>query len=61
MILRFDRHAAELPPPSDPDPAGARVVQELMGGRFGEMSTLMNYTFQSFNFRNRRRRGPSTT
>ncbi len=24
-----------------------------MGGRFGEMSTLMNYTFQSFNFRNR--------
>jgi hypothetical protein len=25
--------------------------QELMGGKFGEMSTLMNYTFQSFNFR----------
>jgi Mn-containing catalase len=24
-----------------------------MGGRFGEMSTLMNYTFQSFNFRGR--------
>ena len=24
-----------------------------MGGRFGEMSTLMNYTFQSFNFRDR--------
>src|SRR3954465_15947739 len=24
-----------------------------MGGKFGEMSTLMNYTFQSFNFRNR--------
>ncbi|MEA2321816.1 MAG: Mn-containing catalase, partial [Solirubrobacteraceae bacterium] len=23
------------------------------GGKFGEMSTLMNYTFQSFNFRNR--------
>ena len=22
-----------------------------MGGKFGEMSTLMNYTFQSFNFR----------
>jgi Mn-containing catalase len=32
---------------------GAAHVQELMGGRFGEMSTLMNYTFQSFNFRNR--------
>jgi Mn-containing catalase len=24
-----------------------------MGGRFGEMSTLMNYTFQSFNLRDR--------
>jgi Mn-containing catalase len=53
MILRIDRLGVELPPPSDPDPAGAAAVQELMGGRFGEMSTLMNYTFQSFNFRNR--------
>jgi Mn-containing catalase len=53
MILRIDRWGTELPPPSDPDPKAAAVVQELMGGRFGEMSTLMNYTFQSFNFRNR--------
>jgi Mn-containing catalase len=53
MILRIDRLGTELPPPSDPDPAGAAAVQELMGGRFGEMSTLMNYTFQSFNFRGR--------
>jgi Mn-containing catalase len=53
MILRIDRVGTELPPPSDPDPAGAMAVQELMGGRFGEMSTFMNYTFQSFNFRNR--------
>jgi Mn-containing catalase len=53
MILRIDRWGTELPPPSDPDPEGAKAVQELMGGRFGEMSTLMNYTFQSFNFRNR--------
>ena len=53
MIQRFDRLQVELPPPSDPDPNGASAVQELMGGRFGEMSTLMNYTFQSFNFRNR--------
>ena len=43
----------ELPPPSDPDPAGAAAVQELMGGRFGEMSTFLNYTFQSWNFRDR--------
>jgi Mn-containing catalase len=53
MTLRIDRLQTELPPPSDPDPAGAEAVQELMGGRFGEMSTLMNYTFQSFNFRDR--------
>jgi Mn-containing catalase len=53
MILRIDRIQTEMPAPSDPDPAGAARVQELMGGRFGEMSTLMNYTFQSFNFRNR--------
>jgi Mn-containing catalase len=53
MILRIDRIATELPPPSDPDPAGAAAVQELLGGRFGEMSTFMNYTFQSWNFRNR--------
>jgi Mn-containing catalase len=53
MILRIDRLATELPPPSEPDPAGAAAVQELMGGRFGEMSTFLNYTFQSFNFRGR--------
>jgi Mn-containing catalase len=53
MILRIDRWATELPPPSDPDPDGAACVQELMGGKFGELSTFMNYTFQSFNFRNR--------
>ncbi|MCP9491871.1 MAG: manganese catalase family protein [Solirubrobacteraceae bacterium MAG38_C4-C5] len=53
MIHRFDRWLTELPPPSDPDPAGAAVVQELFGGRFGEMSTFMNYTMQSFNFRNK--------
>jgi Mn-containing catalase len=53
MILRIDRLQTQLPPPSDPDPAGAAAVQELLGGKFGEMSTFMNYTYQSFNFRNR--------
>jgi Mn-containing catalase len=53
MILRFDRIGTELPPPSEPDPEAAQAVQELLGGRFGEMSTFLNYTFQSFNFRNR--------
>ena len=58
MIIRIDRVATELPPPSEPDPAGAAAVQELMGGRFGEMSTFMNYTFQSFNFRARQHARP---
>ena len=53
MILRIDRLQTELPGPSTPDPAGAAAVQELLGGKFGEMSTFMNYTYQSFNFRNR--------
>ena len=53
MILRVDRLQTELPPPSDPDPVGASAVQELLGGKFGEMSTFMNYTYQSFNFRSR--------
>src|SRR4051812_8672794 len=53
MILRVDRLQVALPPPSDPDPVGASAVQELLGGKFGEMSTFMNYTYQSFNFRAR--------
>jgi Mn-containing catalase len=58
MILRIDRIQMELPPPSSPDPAGAAVVQELFGGKFGEMSTFMNYTVQSFNFRGRQKARP---
>src|SRR5262245_6013771 len=51
MYLRIDRLQVELPIAENPDPEAARAVQELLGGRFGEMSTVMNYTFQSFNFR----------
>ena len=58
MISRIDRLGVEMPPPSEPDPAGAAAVQELMGGKFGEMSTFMNYTFQSFNFRGRQSARP---
>jgi Mn-containing catalase len=58
MIQRIDRFAVELPPPSEPDPDGAAAVQELMGGKFGEMSTFMNYTFQSFNFRGKQSARP---
>src|ERR687897_87035 len=58
MIRRIDRIETELPPPSTPDPPGAAAVQELLGGKFGEMSTFMNYTFQSFNFRARQQARP---
>lgn len=57
-MVRIDRLQTELPPPSDPDPQGASAVQELLGGKFGEMSTFMNYTFQSFNFRARQKARP---
>ncbi len=33
MIMRIDRLLTELPPPSDPDPAGASAVQELLAGK----------------------------
>ena len=47
MIHRFDKLALSLPAPNGPDANAASCVQELLGGKFGEMSTLMNYTFQS--------------
>jgi Mn-containing catalase len=53
MILRIDRLLIELPAPSHPSPNSASAVQELLGGKFGDMSTLMFYTFNSFNFRGR--------
>jgi Mn-containing catalase len=35
----------------EPDPSAANVLQEGLGGQFGEMRTMMQYLFQSFNFR----------
>lgn len=58
MFLRIDRLQVALPEPKEADPNAAAAVQELLGGRFGEMSTLMNYTYQSFNFRGRDRLKP---
>jgi Mn-containing catalase len=58
MFQRFDKLQIDLPMPNNPDPAAASAVQELMGGRFGEMSTLMNYMNQSFNFRQKKKLKP---
>ncbi len=58
MYLRIDKIAVDFPEPNGPSPNGAAALQELLGGKFGEMSTLMNYTMQSFNFRGREKARP---
>lgn len=58
MFMRIDRLQAELPLPKEPSPNAAAALQELLGGKYGEMSTLGNYMFQSFNFRNKSKLRP---
>lgn len=53
MFLRVDKLQIDLPPPKKKDPNAAAALQELLGGKYGEMSTLGNYLFQSFNFRSK--------
>lgn len=58
MFKRVNKLQIPLPIPTNPDPLAAAAVQELLGGKFGEMSTLNNYLFQSFNFRNKKKFKP---
>ena len=58
MTIHFDRLMTDLPPAKELSPNAVGAVQELPGGQFKEMSTLMNYTFQSFNFRGREEKRP---
>ena len=58
MFKRLNRMAIELPVPEHGDPNAAAAVQELLGGKFGEMSTLNNYMYQSFNFRGKTKLKP---
>jgi len=37
--------------PDKPGPHAAKVLQEVLGGQFGEMRTMMQFSFQSANFR----------
>ncbi|WP_067840947.1 manganese catalase family protein [Amphibacillus sediminis] len=53
MFKRENRLLIPLPIPEHGDPNAAAAVQELLGGKFGEMSTLNNYMYQSFNFRSK--------
>jgi Manganese containing catalase len=47
MFLGIDRLQIELRQPAKVDPNSATALQELVGGIFGEMSTLNNYFLQS--------------
>ncbi|MCE7793609.1 manganese catalase family protein [Salipaludibacillus sp. CUR1] len=58
MFTRINKLQIELPMPKSPDANGAAAVQELLGGKYGEMSTLNNYMFQSFNFRQKKKFRP---
>jgi Mn-containing catalase len=58
MFLRINKLQIELPAPKRPDPNAAAALQELLGGKYGEMSTLGNYLFQSFNFRSKSKLRP---
>ncbi len=51
MIERHDKTPIEFPKPRDASPDSAAAMQHLLGCKFGAMSTLMNDTFQSINFR----------
>jgi len=42
--------------PDKPDPAAAKVLQEALGGQFGEMRTMMQFFFQSSNFRGKEKK-----
>ena len=58
MYMRIDKLLTELPEPKKPEPNAAAALQELLGGKYGEMSTLGNYMFQSFNFRSKSKLRP---
>lgn len=58
MFKRVNKIPIDLPIPDHGDMNAAAAVQELLGGKFGEMSTLNNYMFQSFNFRGKKKLKP---
>jgi Mn-containing catalase len=58
MFMKIDQLLTDLPEPKKPAPNAAAALQELLGGKYGEMSTLGNYMFQSFNFRNKTKLRP---
>jgi len=58
MFKRMEEIMIEIPDVEKPDANAAAAVHELLGGKFGEMSTLNNYLYQSFNFRSKSKLRP---
>ena len=50
MFITIERLQNEIPS-SQPDPKAANALQEVLGGKFGEMRVMLQYMFQTFNFR----------
>lgn len=50
-VYYYKQELINIIKPDKPDPEAARVIQEALGGQFGEMRTMMQYFFQSSNFR----------
>jgi Mn-containing catalase len=53
MFLRVDKLLTELPQPAKANPNAASDLQELLGGKYGEMFPLNNYMLQSFHSKNK--------
>src|SRR6201995_6159072 len=58
LFLRSEKLLIPLEKPKNPDPNGVAAIQELLGGKFGEMSTLNNYLHQSFGFKEKKKLKP---
>jgi Manganese containing catalase len=58
MFLRIDRLQVELSQPRKADQRSAADLQELLGGKFGEIPGLNNDVFQNVNFHNKGRPQP---
>ncbi len=56
--MRIDKLQTDVPAPTKRDPNAAAALQELLGGKYGEMSMLGNYMFQSFAFRSKEKLRP---
>ncbi len=51
MFLSIEKLQNEIVTPDKPDPVAASALQEILGGKFGEMRVMLQYMFQTFNFR----------